>query len=77
MKVREIINNNANEFTATTYEDNNKIIVIKSNTYNYYDNSTDEKFVFNTIKEYEDWKKEQNWIDPNKIKIIHNFKKVI
>lgn len=75
MKIRETINN-AEKFIATVFEHGNKIVVIKHDTFNYYDNSTDEHFEFSTIEEYENWKAEQDWIVAKKINKVSNFKKV-
>ena len=74
MKLRERINNNTCKFTGNVYEDNNKIIVIKKDTSNYYDFSTNDEFIFKSIEEYENWKKGQDWI--KKIEKISSFKKV-
>lgn len=77
MKIRETINNNGSEFKAVTFEDNGKIIVMKQDTFNHYDTSTNECFEFKTIKEYEDWKAKQNWIDKKKVKKVSAFRKVV
>lgn len=74
MKIRATINNNADKFAATVYEDSNKIIVIKRDTYNYYDNSTDERFEFSTVAEYSEWLSTQDWI--NKTEFVSRFKGV-
>lgn len=75
MKLRQEINNNICKYKASVLEDNNKIIVIKKDTFNYYDNSTDERFEFNTITEYENWKEQQDWIFTTRK--ISNFRKVV
>lgn len=74
MKIRQIINNNTSRVAATVYENANKIVVIKRDTNNYYDSSTDERFEFNTITEYGNWLKTQEWIV--KINKMSAFKKV-
>ena len=76
MKIRELINDNTTKYRATAFEHENKIVVIKKDTYNYYDNSTDERFEFSSIEEYENWKNTQDWIDIKKIEKVSNFKKV-
>lgn len=76
MKIRQTLNNNAGQFAATVYEKSGKIIVIKRDTFNYYDNSTDEKFEFSSISDFEGWKAVQEWIMPNQIKIICPFRTV-
>ena len=74
MKIRQTINNNAAKYSGIVYEDANKIIVIKHDTFNYYDSSADERFEFDTISEFEEWMKNQDWI----VKITKEspFKKV-
>ena len=74
MKLRQILNNNTKKYKGEVFEDNNKIIVIKKDTNNYYDNSTDEKFEFKSITEYENWKKQQDWIFTTRK--VSNFRKV-
>ena len=74
MKLRQESNNNTCKQKASVFEDRNKIIVIKKDTFNYYDNSTDEKFEFNSITEYENWKKQQDWIFTTRK--VSNFRKV-
>lgn len=76
MKRRETINNNAEHYAAVAYEDAGRIVVIKSDTFNCYDNSTDERFEFATVAEYEDWKAAQDWINPKKIRSITGWVKV-
>lgn len=76
MKIRQTLNNNADQFAATVYEKSGKIVVIKRDTFNHYDNSTDEKFEFSSISDFEKWKTAQEWIIPKKIKIISPFKTV-
>ena len=77
MKIRETINNNADKYNAVTFENSNKIIVLKQDTFNYYDSSSNEHFEFDSIDEYERWKKEQDWINPKKIKKVSAFRKVV
>lgn len=77
MKIRETINNNADDFTAVTFEDNRKIIVRKDNTSNHYDFSDIDYIEFNSIEEYEKWKAEQGWIDKKKVKKVSAFRKVV
>ena len=77
MKIRETINNNADKYKAVTFEDAGKIIVVKQDTYNYYDSSTNNYFEFNTISQYENWKAEQDWINKKKIKKVSAFRKVV
>lgn len=77
MKIRETINDNAEKYKAVTFEENGEIVVIKQDTYNYYDTSSNEYFKFKTIKEYEEWKKEQNWINIKKIQKVSAFRKVV
>ena len=74
MKLRQILNNNTKKYKGEVFEDNNKIIVIKKDTNNYYDNSTDEKFEFKSITEYENWKEQQDWIFTTRK--VNNFRKV-
>ena len=76
MKIREQINNNADRFRATTYEHDDKIVVVKKDTNNYYDDSTDERFEFSSIAEYENWKSSQEWIDLKKVLKVGIFKNV-
>lgn len=77
MKIREIINNNGNKFTAVVFEENHKILVRKDNTFNHYDFSDSEHFEFNSIEEYENWKANQDWIDKKKVKRVSAFRKVV
>lgn len=76
MKIRQTLNNNAEKFVAAVYEKGEKIVVVKKDTSNYYDNSTDEIFEFPTISDFENWKSVQSWIVPKKTKIICPFKTV-
>lgn len=76
MKIRETINSNAEQFSATVYEDQNKVVVVKHDTYNYYDTSTDERFCFDTVSAYRDWLSRQDWIVPGKVKFVSPFKAV-
>lgn len=76
MKIRETINNNKERYTGVAYEDKHKIIVIKRDTFNYYDASTNEQFEFNTIAEYENWKATQAWINNKKVQKVSSFKAV-
>lgn len=62
MKIRQTINNNAKRYVGVVYEHARKIVVTKIDTFNYYDDSTTEKFEFNTIQEFTDWKRNQDWI---------------
>ena len=72
MKLREKINNNASEFIGSVYEHDNKIHVRKSDNRNW--NCNFEVFEFETIADFENWKKEQTWI--KKVEKISEFKKV-
>lgn len=77
MKIRETINNGSNRFTATAYENANKIIVVRND--NFIKISTPQKyehFEFSSISDYETWKSTQSWIDDKKIKKVSPFKKV-
>lgn len=74
MKIRETINSNAEKFSAVVYEDQNKVIVVKHDTFNYYDSSTDERFTFDSVAEYRAWVAEQSWIIPEKVKKVSAFK---
>lgn len=76
MKIRETLNNNTEKFTATAYENGGKIVVVKRDTANYYDNSTDEKFEFSAVSEYQEWKAAQSWIVSKKTKTVSPFKNV-
>lgn len=76
MKLRELINNNANMLKGKVYEDNNRIIVLIYETSNVFDNSYKGKMIFDTIIDFNKWKYHQNWIDYNEIIHIHNFMKV-
>lgn len=76
MKIRETINSNVEKFSAVVYEDHNKIVVVKHETSNYYDRSTDERFMFETESEYRAWIAEQNWINPQKVKKVSAFRAV-
>lgn len=75
MKLRKTINNNACKYTGLVWEDSFKIIVQK---YNVNDLSlgipTMITFKFDTISEYEEWIKTQNWI--KKINKVSNFKNI-
>lgn len=77
MKIREIINSNAEKYSAVAYEDQNKVVVVKHDTFNYYDRSTNERFTFDTVSEYREWITAQDWIVPAKIKKASEFKKVM
>lgn len=74
MKLRIQINNNAEKYVASVYEDNNKIFVVKSDNQNW--NATRETFQFNSIEELDNWVRNQDWINPKKIQLISNFKNV-
>ena len=74
MKIRETINSNAEKFSAISYEDQNKVVVVKHDNDNYYDRSTDERFVFDSVTEYRAWIAEQSWIVPAKVKNVSKFK---
>ena len=76
MKVRETLNNNADHYAATVFEHDNKVVVIKRDTFNIFDDSTDERFEFSTIAEYETWKAAQEWIVPRKTHTLCHFKNV-
>ena len=76
MKIRETINSNAEKFSAVVYEDQNKVVVVKHDTFNYYDRSTDERFTFDTVSEYREWVATQYWIVPAKVKKVSAFQKV-
>ena len=76
MKIRETINSNAEKFSAVVYEDSNKVVVIKKDTFNYYDTSTDERFTFDTVSAYREWINAQDWIVPAKVKKVSTFQKV-
>ncbi len=76
MKIRETINSNAEKFSAIAYEHQNKIVVVKHDTDNYYDRSTDERFEFDTISEYRAWVSTQDWVVPAKVKKVSEFKAV-
>ena len=76
MKIRETLNNNGEHYAATVFEHENKVIVIKRDTFNHFDDSTDERFEFSTIAEYEAWKASQEWIVPKKTRKICRFMKV-
>lgn len=76
MKIREIINSNAEMYSAVVYEDNKKIVVVKHDTFNYYDRSTDERIEFDTITKYREWLSVQDWIVPKKIKKVGQFKSI-
>lgn len=76
MKIRQTLNNNADHFIATAYEKSGKILVVKKDAFNYYDNSTDETYEFSTVSEYENWKAGQDWIVPSKTHTICPFQKV-
>lgn len=54
------------------YEDSFKIIVRKFDNANW--NCTHEDFEFDTINDYENWKREQKWI--RKVKKVSDFKNV-
>ena len=74
MKIRETINSNAEKFSAVAYEDQNKVVVVKHDNDNYYDRSTDERFVFDSVTEYRAWISAQSWIVPAKVKKVSKFK---
>lgn len=76
MKRRETINSNAERYAATVYEDAGRVIVVKRDTKNYYDNSTDEEFQFESVADYEAWKAVQDWIVPKKTRRVAAFAKV-
>lgn len=76
MKIRETINSNAEKFSAIAYEHQNKIVVVKHDTFNYYDRSTDERLTFDTVSEYREWITKQDWIVPTKVKRVSDFKAV-
>jgi hypothetical protein len=76
MKIRETINSNAEKFSAVVYEDQNKVVVVKHDTFNYYDRSTDERLTFDTVAAYRDWIAAQDWIVPAKVKTVSAFAKV-
>lgn len=76
MKIRETINSNAEKFSAIAYEDQNKIVAVKHDNDNYYDRSTDERFVFGSVTEYRAWVDAQDWIVPAKVKKVSAFQKV-
>ena len=74
MKIRETINSNAEKFSAIAYEDQNKVVVVKHDNDNYYDRSTDERLVFDSVTEYRAWISTQSWIVPAKVKKVSKFK---
>ena len=76
MKIRETINSNAERYSAVAYEEQSKVIVVKRDTFNYYDRSTDERFTFDTVSEYREWIAAQDWIVPAKVKKVSEFKRV-
>lgn len=76
MKIRETINSNAEKFLAIVYENQNKVVVLRIDTSNYYDRSTDERFTFDTVSEYREWIAAQDWIVPAKVKKVSAFQKV-
>lgn len=76
MKIRETINSNAEKFSAVVYEDQNKVVAVKHDNDNYYDRSTDERFVFDSVTEYRAWIAEQSWIVSAKVKKVSAFQKV-
>ena len=76
MKIRETINSNAEKFSAVAYEDRGKIVVVKHDTFNYYDRSTDERFMFDTVSAYREWIAAQEWINPEKVKTVSAFRRV-
>lgn len=76
MKIRETINSNAEKYAAVVYEDQNKVVVVKHDTFNYYDRSTDERFTFDTVSAYREWIAVQDWIVPAKVKKVSAFRKV-
>ena len=68
MKVRGSLNNNANAYSATIFEDNGKIIVAKRPTTPV--GATDIKtFTFNSVKDLKSWIDKQDWIDKKKVRI--------
>lgn len=54
------------------YEDSFKIIIKKFDNANW--NCTSETFEFDTINDYENWKRKQNWV--RKVKKVSDFKSV-
>lgn len=73
MKIRQTLNNNAERFAATVFEHQNRIIVVKRDTFNYYDTSTDERFEFSSVAAYNEWLSHQDWVVPSKIEIAQRF----
>lgn len=79
MKLRYVLNNNANKYMANVFESKNgtKIIVEKFDTTIRGDDpaygKNFERFEFSTIAEYEAWLQEQDWLEKKKIKKIHDF----
>lgn len=76
MKIRQTLNNNADRFAATVYEKKGKIVVIKRDTFNYYDDSTNEQFEFSSVSDFEAWKAAQDWIVTSKSRTVCPFKTV-
>lgn len=76
MKIRETINSNVERYSAIVYEDKNMVVVIKRNTSNYYDNSTDERITFGSVTDYRAWVSAQDWITPGKVRTVSPFRAV-
>ena len=62
MKIRGAINSNVQQYAGTIYEHGGKIGVIKRDTFNHFDCSTDERFEFSTADDFRAWLKAQDWI---------------
>lgn len=79
MKQRYRLNNDGSEFQAMVWEHNNQIIVRIYESRNIHSPgkiSCDNEIIFNSIDEYNEWLKNQEWVEPKKTFKYGNFKKV-
>lgn len=74
MKLRQVINDNAEMQYAKVFEHQNRIIVKhETNSRNHYDDSTTKTLEFDTVFAYEYWLHNQEWINPKKIRKVSRF----
>ncbi len=78
MKQRERLNNDGNPIQAMVWEHSGRIIVRIYDTNKLHNGfqEPERELVFFTVREYEEWKKAQHWLEPKKVFQYGAFQKV-
>lgn len=78
MKQREQLNNDGNPIQAMVWEHSGRIIVRIYSTDKLHNGfqEPERELVFTTVREYEEWKKSQRWLEPKKVFQYSAFQKV-